>query len=212
MSSPRTPESAVSRRLLLCVLRRQAQLLAFQHFGDIKVEEVTVEDGLDQTGHNGDHVKEAFKVETPDPVEEIEGPIQAQAEQVVGGDRLRLASLADHEELRQDRHRLQVDRECPQDLHQREVMVDENSQTPDGNDQELDSETVMVAIVGGPELNVDQVHCGIRTTDVDHLHACVIEGDEGGEQIQVACGKHYSKQDLALSGDSCTRPAFPYFE
>lgn len=85
-------------------------------FGDIKVEEVTVEDSLDHTGHNGDHVKEAFKVETPDPVEEIEGSIQAQAEQVMGGDRLCFTSLADHEELRQDCHRLQVDGERPQDL------------------------------------------------------------------------------------------------
>lgn len=85
-------------------------------FSDIKVEEVTVEDGLHQTGHNGDHVKEAFEVETPDPVEEVEGPIHAQAEQVVGGDGLCLARLADHEELRQDRHRLQIDGERPQDL------------------------------------------------------------------------------------------------
>lgn len=85
-------------------------------FGDIKVEEVTVEDSLDHTGHDSDHVKEAFKVETPDPVEEIEGSIHAQAEQVMGGDSLRLASLADHEELWQDCHRLQVDGECPEDL------------------------------------------------------------------------------------------------
>lgn len=85
-------------------------------FGDIKVEEVTVEDSLDHTSHNGNQIKEAFKVETPDPVEDIEGPIKAQAEQVVGGDGLCLASLADHEELRQDSHRLQVDGERPQDL------------------------------------------------------------------------------------------------
>lgn len=85
-------------------------------FGDIKVEEVTVEDSLDHTSHNGDHVKEALKVETPDPVEEIERPIQAQGEQVVGGDRLCLSGLTDHEELRKDCHRLQVDWECPQDL------------------------------------------------------------------------------------------------
>lgn len=85
-------------------------------FGDIKVEEVTVEDSLDHASHNSDHVEEALKVETPDPVEEIESSVQAQAEQVVGGDRLCLASLADHEELRQDCHRLQVDGECPKDL------------------------------------------------------------------------------------------------
>lgn len=85
-------------------------------FGDVKVEEVTVEDGLDHAGHNGDQVEEPFKVVTPDPVEDVERPIQAQAEQVVGGDGLSLASLTDHEELRQDRHRLQVDGERPQDL------------------------------------------------------------------------------------------------
>lgn len=34
----------------------------------------------------------------------------------MGGDGLSLASLTDHEELRQDRHRLQVDGERPQDL------------------------------------------------------------------------------------------------
>lgn len=171
-------------------------------FSDIKVEEVTVEDGLHQTGHNGDHVKEAFEVETPDPVEEVEGPIHAQAEQVVGGDGLCLARLADHEELRQDRHRLQIDGERPQDLmtdvlrrgsrktrcsavssqvrvagdtrrqthlQEREVVVDENGKATDGNNQELHSETVVVAVVGGPELCVDQVDCGVRTTDVDHL-------------------------------------------
>lgn len=171
------PESAGSRRLLF-VLCWQAQLLAFQNFGDIKVEEVTIEDSLDHTSHNGDQVKEAFKVETPDPVEEIKSPIQAQAEQVVGGDCLCLASLADHEELRQDCHRLQVDGERPQDLQEREVVVDENSKTPNRNNQEFHSETVMVAIIGGPELHVDQVDSGIRTTNVDHLHACVIERDE----------------------------------
>lgn len=73
-------------------------------FGDIKVEEVTVEDSLDHTGHNGDQIKEVFKVVTPDPVEDIKGPVQTQAEQVVSGDRLCLPSLADHEELGQDCH------------------------------------------------------------------------------------------------------------
>lgn len=85
-------------------------------FGDIKVEEVTVEDCLDHAGYNGNHVKEALKVEAPDPVDEIEGSIQTQAEQVVGGDCLRLTSLADHEELRQNCHWLQVDGESPKDL------------------------------------------------------------------------------------------------
>lgn len=37
---------------------------------------------------------------------------------------------------------------------------------------------------------------------MSYLHACVIEGDEGAEKIQVACGEHESKQDLALSRDT----------
>lgn len=85
-------------------------------FGDIKVEEVTVEDCLDHSRYNGNHVEEALKIETPDPIEEIEGSIQAQAEQVVGGDCLRLTGLANHEELRQNCHRLQIDGECPKNL------------------------------------------------------------------------------------------------
>lgn len=40
-----------------------------------------------------------------------------------------------------------------------------------------------------------------------YLHACVIEGDEGREQIQVARGEHDSKQDLALSRDTFNRDA-----
>ena len=48
-------------------------------------------------------------------------------------------------------------------------MVDENRKTPDGNHQELHSKTVMVAIVGGSELHVDQVDGCIRAADVDHL-------------------------------------------
>lgn len=85
-------------------------------FGDIKIEEVTVEDSLNHSSYHGNQVKEALKIETPDPVEEIQGSIQAQAEQIVGGDRLCLAGLADHEELRQDCHRLQVDGEGPKNL------------------------------------------------------------------------------------------------
>lgn len=48
-------------------------------------------------------------------------------------------------------------------------MVDEDSKTPNRNNQKLKSETVMVAIVGCPKLHIDQVDCGIRTTNVDHL-------------------------------------------
>lgn len=70
----------------------------------IQVEEVAVEDSLHHTGHDGDHVEETLKVEAPYPVDEVERPVEAQKEQVVRGDGLRLASLADHEQLGEDGH------------------------------------------------------------------------------------------------------------
>lgn len=88
----------------LALLRWQAQLLSFQHFCDIKVEEVTIQDGLDHPSHDGDHVKEALEVEPPDPVEEVKSTVDPQGEQIVGSDGLGFSGLADQEELRQNGH------------------------------------------------------------------------------------------------------------
>lgn len=49
-------------------------------FSNVQVEEVAVQDSLDNASHNGNHVKEALEVEAPDPVEEIQGSVQAQEE------------------------------------------------------------------------------------------------------------------------------------
>lgn len=73
-------------------------------FCNIQIEEVAVEDGLHHPGNDGDHVKEALKVEPPYPVDEVEGSVESQEEQVVGGDGLSLTGLADHEKLGQDGH------------------------------------------------------------------------------------------------------------
>lgn len=71
-------------------------------------------------------------------------------------------------------------------------MVDEDSETPDRNNQELHSETVVVAIIGGPELRVDQVDRGIRTADVDHLVNNTEQPvTEGAEEKYGACMKGY---------------------
>ena len=43
------------------VLSRQLQLLSLEHLGDVQVEEVAVEDGLDAAGDDGDDVVEAWK-------------------------------------------------------------------------------------------------------------------------------------------------------
>lgn len=48
-------------------------------------------------------------------------------------------------------------------------MVDKECQASNWDDQEFHPESVVVAIVGGLEFNVDQVNCGIGTCDVEDL-------------------------------------------
>ena len=66
-----------------------------------------------------------FEVVSVDPVEDVESAVDSQSEEIVRGDGLGFASLLDHEELRQDGHRLQVDGEGPEDLHQGELVVEQ---------------------------------------------------------------------------------------
>ena len=74
------------------------------------------------------------------PVEEVQAAVEAEREQVVGGDGLRLARLADHEELREDGDRLEVDGEGPEDLEGAEVVVDEEGEPSDRNNEKLSPE------------------------------------------------------------------------
>lgn len=44
----------------------------------IQIEEITVEDCLNHPSNNGDHVKEALKVEPPHPVDEVQSSVESQ--------------------------------------------------------------------------------------------------------------------------------------
>ena len=64
-----------------------------------------------------------FNIVSVDPVENIESSVRAEGKEVVGRDGLGFASLLDHEQLGKDGHRLQVDGEGPEDLHEGELVV-----------------------------------------------------------------------------------------
>lgn len=72
--------------------------------GNIQIEEITVQDGLHNSSNDSDEVKEAFKVVSVDPVQEVQSSVGAQGEQVVAGDGLRLTGLAYHEQLGKNGH------------------------------------------------------------------------------------------------------------
>ena len=61
---------------------------------------------------------------------------------------LRLPGLSDHEELGEDGDALQVDGEGPEDLHDAELVVEDDSQEHGGSQEELHSEGVVVTVVG----------------------------------------------------------------
>lgn len=82
----------------------QHTVLPAPTFGHIQVEEVTVEDGLYYPRHHCNLVIEILSLVSPDPVSQVECPVQPKKEQVMSSNSLSLSCLADHEELGQDGH------------------------------------------------------------------------------------------------------------
>jgi len=174
----------------------QLQLLSLQHLGNVEIEEVAVEDGLHAPGHDSNDVVEAFHVVSVDPVENVEGPVGSQCKQVVACDRLGLSGLAHHEELGEDGHALQVDGEGPQDLHHRKLVVQRYGQQGSRAQQKFNPKRVVVAVVGGLELDIHQVDGGGGRAHEEDLHTRVVQGDKVGEKIQVPGDKDGEKEDL----------------
>ena len=124
------------------------KLLSLENLSDVKIEEVAVENGLNAAGDDSDDVIEALEVVAVDPVEDVEAAVGAKGEQVVAGDRLGLPGLGDHEQLGQDGDTLQVDGEGPQDLHHAELVVHDKTEEDAGAKEELNTECVVVAVIG----------------------------------------------------------------
>lgn len=90
--------------------------MSFQNFRNVQVEEVAVENGLDDTSDDSDHIVETLAVVSINPVEDVEAAVGAETEQVVAGDRLGLARLAHHKKLWQNCDRFQINGKCPQNF------------------------------------------------------------------------------------------------
>lgn len=192
-------------------LRRKLQLLPLEHLGDVEVEEVAVQDRLDGPGEDRNQVVVSLGVVSVDPVEQVQRTVRSEGKQVVAGDAFRLARFADQEQLRQDGHRLQIDRERPQNLQRGKRGVDQQRQHEARNQQELDAERVVVVVVRGLKLDVHHVQSGHRRHDKDQLHNRVVHAHERRHQVQIAGNVHDREQNLRLAGDSGARPRLPYF-
>lgn len=80
-----------------------------KHTGHVEIEEIRVEHRLHDTGNRGNRVEEAFGLISVEPVEDVEGPVDAQCEEIVSGDRLGVSGSGKHEELGHDGDGLEVD-------------------------------------------------------------------------------------------------------
>jgi len=146
------------------------------------------------------------------PVEQVEGAVRSQGEEVVARDGLGLAGSADQEELRQDGHRFQVDGEGPEHLHDRKLVVDHQREQGARHQQKFDAEGVVVVVVGGLKLDVHQVHRGTGRGQEEHLHHRVVQAHVGGEEVQVARQVDHCEQDLRLARYAGARAGLPYLQ
>jgi len=53
----------------------QLEFLPFDDLGDVQVEEIAIQDGLDAAGNDGDDVVESFSIVSVDPVDDVEGSV-----------------------------------------------------------------------------------------------------------------------------------------
>jgi len=87
-------------------------------FCDVEIEKITIQDRLYTSGDHSNQVEEALRVIAIDPVENVQSTVATKGEEVVAGDSLSFTGLTDHEQLRKDCNRFQVDGKCPQNLKQ----------------------------------------------------------------------------------------------
>lgn len=91
-------------------------------------------------------------------------------------------------------------------------MVDQESKDGRRDDEELDAERVVDAIVRRLEFDVDEIDGADRRRQVEDLHDRVVDGDEVREQVKVAGDEDQGEQDLTATRDTGTRSRLPYLE
>lgn len=133
--------------------RKFKVLSSVHNTSDIEVEKVSVEDSLNNSGHGSDRIEKALGIVPVDPIEDIESTVDSKCEQIVSSNGFCGACGLEHEKLRHNSNSLKVDTEGPQNFHDTEFVINENSQKCTRNKKEHDTETVGGTFVGGTKLH-----------------------------------------------------------
>jgi len=151
-------------------------------------------------------------------IQDIYQPVYAQQEYVVGCHRLAVPGLLQHDQLREDGHRLEnqghgvgVLLHVLEDALRRPLHKEREG----GGDQEEhgDVEVVVSLVVGVFELDADQIDHGHLVGQKDDLHDLQIEGDVScvllpGDQIEVSADVGNQVDQLCLQGQATDRLCF----
>lgn len=177
--------------------------------GIINPKEITVQHRLHHPRNPGDLIHIPLPKIPPQPIGNVQRPVQAQREQIVRRDRLGLARALQHEQLRQDGHALQPDAERPQHLGDLVAVGEEDAQDGGGEEQVLDLERVDVGVVGRAVVGQHQVEGVGLGGEEEEFEGGVVEGAgrEGPEDVcggrrksAVSCGFGESKRWKQLGG------------
>jgi hypothetical protein len=117
-----------------------------------------------------------FSEEAVDPVEDVEATVHAEEEDIVTCHVVNVARPLQEDQLRQDGHSLEVDGEGPQQLHDGELVVDEEREDGARHDEKEDAKGVLLTVIRRPHNLVvpHVVHNGARGTKENQLHDRVV--------------------------------------
>lgn len=179
------------------------EFLALDAAADVKVKEVAVEEGLDGAKDPDEPCRVSGLGEgAVDPVADVEGAVEAEAEDVVCGEVLDLAALLEEVDLRDDGDGLEDDREGPEDLHGAVAAGEDEAEDERGRDEVPDDKVVARVVVRGAELLRDEVDRVARAREEHDLQDRVVQREVVREHVQVPRHKHNHVDDLCLQRDA----------
>lgn len=98
--------------------------------------------------------------------------------------------------------RLQELHSAPTYFQDSEVVIYQQSQQHTRDQQEFNSERVMVVVVGSAELQIHQVEGSKRWDDKYELHKRIVQTNVGCEEVEIAAEIDDGEKDLWFAGNA----------
>lgn len=135
---------------------------AIHNFSNIQVEKVEIKNSLNATRYNCNSVNEVFLGVAIVPIDNVQGSVKSKEEKVMTCDSLGCASFSYHLQLRHDGNGFEINRECPQKLHWRKIVVNKEGEPNSWYQNEFDSKLVTFFVVSWSEFDIAEINSDER--------------------------------------------------